>query len=102
MSSPSKAVDVLDWIRIATTGLNCLCEGSPAAKRGIVVRDAVAELIAADREYDAAKARRIEADNRVLRDRSDDAFREKTLAHHAYDRAVDRRRAALSTIGESQ
>jgi hypothetical protein len=44
-------VDVLDWIRLATTGLNCLCEGSPAAKRGIEVHAAVAELIDVLREF---------------------------------------------------
>jgi hypothetical protein len=42
----SEKVDVLDWIRLATTGLHCLCENSPAALRGREVGAAVAELIA--------------------------------------------------------
>jgi hypothetical protein len=65
-----------------------------------LVRAAVAELIAADREYDAAKAHRIEADNRITRgERSDDAFRQQANAVHAYDRAVERRRLALARAG---
>lgn len=62
-------------------------------------RAAVAELLAADRGYDAAKAHRIEADNRITSgDRSDDAFRLQATTHHAYDRAVDRRREALAKV----
>ena len=63
-------------------------------------RAAVAELIEADREYDHAKARRIEADNRTTRgDRTDEAFRLQASANHAYDRANARRAAALANIG---
>lgn len=63
-------------------------------------RDAVAELIAADKAYDHANANRIEADNRITSgDRSDDAFRRQASAHHAYDRAVDRRRIAIANMG---
>lgn len=61
---------------------------------------AVAELIEADRGYDAAKSGRIKADNRITAgDRSDDAFRSQANAHHAYDRAVARRSAALARVG---
>lgn len=63
-------------------------------------RDAVAELIAADKEYDFAKEYRIEADNRIVSgDKSDGAFIRQARARHAYDRAVDRRRAALARVG---
>jgi hypothetical protein len=62
--------------------------------------EAVAELIAADRGYDYRAARRIEANNRIVSgDRSDDAFRNQARASHSYDRAVDRRRAAIARIG---
>lgn len=66
----------------------------------ILTRDAeMSELLAADREYDRAKAGRIVADNRIVRgDRSDAAFVNQARAHHAYDRAVDRRRLALSAL----
>lgn len=66
-------------------------------------RAAVAELIAADKEYDAAKARRIKANNRFTSgERSDDAYREQARANHAYDRAVDRRSVALqANCGEA-
>lgn len=62
----------------------------------------VAELIEADREFDASKARKIQADNRVICGaRDDDDYRKQANAQHAYDRAVDRRRAALARIGEA-
>lgn len=70
------------------------------ATADVLIRAAVAELIAADKAYDAAKAHRIEADNRITSgDRSDDAFRRQASARHAYDRAVDRRRIALAIAG---
>lgn len=63
-------------------------------------RAAVAELIEADRELDHAMARRIAVGNRITSgSRSHDDFREQASAGHAYDRAVDRRRAALARIG---
>lgn len=59
----------------------------------------VAELIAADKAFDYYRARKIEADNKVmLGERSDDAFRKQASANHAYDRAVDRRRKALARV----
>ena len=65
----------------------------------IEARAAVAELIAADRAFDVTKAHRIEADNRITRgDRSDDAFRRQASTHHAHDRAVERRAAALARV----
>lgn len=60
---------------------------------------AVAELIAADKEYDATMGHRITANNAIVSgDRSDDAFRRKANADHAFDRAVSRRRAALASV----
>jgi hypothetical protein len=63
--------------------------------------EAVAELVAADKAFDFYRARKIEADNIIMlgSDRSDDAYRRQASANHAYDRAVDRRRAALASIG---
>lgn len=68
-------------------------------REGEQARAAVERLLAADTQYDAAKAHRIEADNRIASgDRSDDAFRRQASASHAYDRAVDERRAALAAF----
>jgi hypothetical protein len=63
--------------------------------------EAVAELVAADKAFDYRRAKKIEADNLIMLggDRSDDAYRRQANANHAYDRAVDRRRAAIASIG---
>jgi len=63
--------------------------------------EAVAELVAADKAFDLCRARKIEADNLIMlgSNRSDDAFRKQASANHAYDRAVERRRAALANVG---
>lgn len=57
----------------------------------------VAELVAADRAFDLSRAALIEVSNRITAgSRSDDDFRKQASAQHSYDRAADRRRAALA------
>lgn len=83
----------------------CSVNGPNDAMRNLTalqpIRAAVAELIAADREYDAAMARRVTATNAIVSgDRSDDAFRRQAATDHAFDRAVARRAAALAAAQE--
>lgn len=57
----------------------------------------VAELLAADRAFDLSRAALIEVSNRITAgSRSDDDFRKQASAQHSYDRAADRRIAALA------
>jgi hypothetical protein len=100
----AQPVNVLAVMRHAASAMHGAADDGADTRRYAnalhEARDAVAELIAADREYDAAKTRRIEADNRITSgDRSDDAFRRQAAAHHAYDRAVARRAAAIARTG---
>lgn len=100
MNAP--AVDVLATLRHADDTL--VSTGVPhlhaLAAELDEARAAVAELLAADKEFDHAQARRIEADNRItLGDRSDEAFRKQASAHHSHDRAKARRAEALARVG---
>lgn len=99
MSAPIDVLAVIDAERPLMAAASALTGVDTLAAHD-AMRETVAELIAADKEYDAAKAHRIEADNRITSgDRSDDAFRRQASARHAYDRAVDRRAKALANIG---
>lgn len=90
----NERVDVLRVLRLIAEG-----EGDTELM-AMRVHSAVAELIEADKEYDAAMARRVTATNAIVSgDRSDDAFRRQANADHAFDRAASKRRAALSRIG---
>lgn len=61
--------------------------------------ECVAELIAADKAFDVCRAHKIQADNRIFcGERTGENYRRQVDAHHAYDRALERRRAALSRL----
>jgi len=100
MSAPVDVLAVMDDAA-ATLAKVAQIQMGERAEEMREARAAVAELIAADREYNGAKARNIQADNAILaaKTRSDDDYRRQALANHAYDRAVARRAAALARCG---
>jgi hypothetical protein len=100
MSAPVDVLAYLDGLIAQHKALSADAYHVQELPKAEAARAAVAELIAADREYDAAKAHRIVADNTIARGVATDGnYVRQANAHHAYDRAVARRAAALARCG---